>query len=258
MAFSASAFTRKEIPNTELASSATKQITTITVTATQPPAAIAAISALVPAMIPLIAAIVALAAVFSPRAAVCAVCFAACAAFFDALTVWSACFFSSLLGCFNRRLCCLLRSFYGLVYYFFPDSLCGFYGFATGRTGSLLNRFFCFWSCLYWCLNLVYRWDITTSFKGTSCSICTLLSQRAFSSFLTKGLDSIFYFYKIVFCGLKTFPSFLIKSINSFVSNPIFCILHTVGSILFRRCFLCVHSGFRFILRLGISGLHSF
>ena len=91
----------KNIPNIELTNNPTKQITTITITATQPPATIAAINAFVPAMIAFIADIVAFTANLIPCAVLFAVSFAICAALLLALTVsfavFSAFFAASLL-----------------------------------------------------------------------------------------------------------------------------------------------------------------
>ena len=81
----------KNIPKTEPQIRAIRQITTMTATATQPPAAIAATSALVAAMIALTAAIVALTASFTPATAALAVALAACANGKDDQTVCQVC-----------------------------------------------------------------------------------------------------------------------------------------------------------------------
>ena len=77
----------KKIPNTEPAIKATRHSTIITTTATQPPAAIAAIRPFTAAMIAFTAAMVALAAALIVAAVALAVAFAACAAFCEDLTV---------------------------------------------------------------------------------------------------------------------------------------------------------------------------
>lgn len=82
----------KKIPKQEPTISAIRQITIIMITATEPHAAMAAISAFVPAIADFIAAAVALTVAFAVCTAAFAVALAACADFFAAFAVASAAF----------------------------------------------------------------------------------------------------------------------------------------------------------------------